>query len=388
MIPYGKQNISQSDVDAVVQVLNSDFLTQGPMVPKFEEAIADACGVSYSVAANSATSALHIACLALGVGPGDIVWTSAITFVASANCALYCGATVDFVDIDKETYNMSIDALESKLRRAARDGNLPKVLIPVHLTGQSCDMEEISRLSKTFGFSVIEDASHAVGATFCDVPVGSCEYSDISVFSFHPVKIITTGEGGVATCKSEEIANRMRLYRSHGITRDEGQMMNPTVGPWHYEQLQLGYNYRMTDIQAALGVNQLLSLPAFIDKRHEVAQRYKLLLSELPIKLPAQDPRTRSSFHLYVVRIDFSSFKTTQRVFFEEMRHLGVGVNLHYSPVYTQPYFKSLGFEAGYCKEAEHYYRQSVSLPIHPLLTTSEQDYVVEAIMKSLRMRG
>jgi UDP-4-amino-4,6-dideoxy-N-acetyl-beta-L-altrosamine transaminase len=380
MIPYGRQDISKDDVNAVLEVLQSDFLTQGPAVPAFEDQIKNYCGVKNAVAVNSATSALHIACLALGVGPKDIVWTSPITFVASSNCALYCGATVDFVDTDPRTYNISVTALHSKLKEAEKNGALPKVVIPVHLTGQSCEMAEVYALSKRYGFKIIEDASHAIGGKFLGEPIGNCAFSDITVFSFHPVKIITTCEGGLATTNSNDVAQKLRLLRSHGITRDENQMVNISHGSWYYEQILLGFNYRMTDIQAALGVSQMERLDQFVAKRHEVAGRYNQLLKHLPLVLPWQNEDSYSAFHLYVVKYVPENGGRSFNEVFEFIRGEGIGVNLHYMPVYKQPYYKRLGFSENYCTEAERYYQSALSLPMYPSLTVEDQDKVIDVL--------
>ena len=380
MIPYGRQDISKDDVNAVLEVLQSDFLTQGPAVPAFEAKIKNYCGVKNAVAVNSATSALHIACLALDVGPGDRVWTSPITFVASSNCALYCGATVDFVDTDPRTYNISVNALHSKLKEAEKNGVLPKVVIPVHLTGQSCEMAEIYALSKRYGFKIIEDASHAIGGKFLGEPIGNCAFSDITVFSFHPVKIITTCEGGLATTNNNDVAQKLRLLRSHGITRDENQMVNISHGSWYYEQILLGFNYRMTDIQAALGVSQMDRLDQFVTKRHELADRYNQLLKHLPLVLPWQDEDSYSAFHLYVVKYEPINGGKSFNEIFEFMREEGIGVNLHYMPVYKQPYYRRLGFSENYCIEAERYYQSALSLPMYPGLTVEDQDKVVDVL--------
>ena len=382
MIPYGHQDINQNDIDAVERILRSDFLTQGPAVPAFEDAIKKYCNVEYAVAVNSATSALHIACLALGVGPGDSVWTTPITFVASANCALYCGATVDFVDIDPLTYNLSVEKLAEKLSRAQQDGSLPKVVIPVHLCGQSCDMEGIFKLSKQYGFRVIEDASHAIGGSYLDQPIGNCRFSDITVFSFHPVKIITTGEGGLAVTNHSDIAKRMMSFRSHGITRDVQDMSHASHGPWYYEQIELGFNYRMTDIQAALGLSQMQRLNQFVEQRHAVANQYAALLKKMPLKLPFQSLGGHSSLHLYVIQIDSAIYNHLE--FFETMRSNGVGVNIHYIPVYRQPYYEKMGFTPSEYPESEKYYSQAVSLPIFPGLTQMQQEYIANAVNKSL----
>ncbi len=380
MIPYGRQDISKDDVNAVLEVLQSDFLTQGPAVPAFEDKIKNYCGVKNAVAVNSATSALHIACLALDVGPGDRVWTSPITFVASSNCALYCGATVDFVDTDPRTYNISVNALHSKLKEAEKNGVLPKVVIPVHLTGQSCEMAEVYALSKRYGFKIIEDASHAIGGKFLGEPIGNCAFSDITVFSFHPVKIITTCEGGLATTNNNDVAQKLRLLRSHGITRDENQMVNISHGSWYYEQILLGFNYRMTDIQAALGVSQMDRLDQFVTKRHELADRYNQLLKHLPLVLPWQNEDSYSAFHLYVVKYEPVNGGRSFNEVFEFIRGEGIGVNLHYMPVYKQPYYKRLGFSENYCTEAERYYQSALSLPMYPGLTVEDQDKVVDVL--------
>jgi UDP-4-amino-4,6-dideoxy-N-acetyl-beta-L-altrosamine transaminase len=384
VIPYGRQDINQSDIDAVVAVLRSDFLTQGPAVPAFEKSIADYCGAQHAVAVNSATSALHIACLALGVGNGDIVWTTPITFVASANCALYCGATVDFVDIDPLSYNISVEQLTEKLAVAENTGKLPKVLIPVHLSGQPCDMESIYALSQKYGFKIIEDASHAIGGKYKGEAIGNCRYSDITVFSFHPVKIITTAEGGMAMTNDTQLANHMQLLRSHGITRDVKEMTHASDGPWYYQQIALGYNYRMTDVQAAIGLSQMQRLDEFVTKRHVIAERYNQLLVDLPVKTPWQHEDSYSGLHLYVIRLNLAEIVKTHRQVFEALRALGIGVNLHYIPVYHQPYYENLGFKTGYCLEAEQYYAEAISLPMYPGLTEIQQDLVVTALYEAI----
>lgn len=382
MIPYGRQDIRQDDIDIVVDVLRSDFLTQGPMVPRFEKIVAEHVGARHALAVNSATSALHIACLALDLGPGDILWTSPITFVASANCALYCGATVDFVDIDPVTYNMSIAALAAKLGQAERDGRLPKVVVPVHLCGQSCDMAAIADLSQRYGFRVIEDASHAIGGRFEDQYVGDCRYSDITVFSFHPVKIVTTAEGGMALTNDDELAARMGLLRSHGITRDPTLMDGESAGPWFYQQVDLGFNYRMTELQAALGVSQMTRLDAYVERRHVLANRYDALLAGLPLTTPAQDARMRSALHLYVVRL--AGAGNDRRRVFDRLRADGIGVNVHYIPVHTQPYYRAMGFRPGDFPESERYYAEAISLPMFPTMTEAQQDEVVAAVKRAL----
>jgi UDP-4-amino-4,6-dideoxy-N-acetyl-beta-L-altrosamine transaminase len=385
MIPYGRQDINEDDIQAVVDVLRSEFLTQGPVVPAFEKSITDYCGVNYAVAVNSATSALHIACLALDVGPDDIVWTSPITFVASANCALYCGADVDFVDIDPHTYNMSLERLSEKLQQAEKLDKLPKVVIPVHLCGQPCEMEKIHELSLKYGFRIIEDASHAIGAKYKNRSVGNCEFSDITVFSFHPVKIITTGEGGMAMTNSTQLARRMQLMRSHGITRHENEMTHASDGPWYYQQIDLGYNYRMTDLQAALGLSQMQRLDEFLSRRHYIAERYHQLLEDLPLVKPWQDEESYSALHLYVIRLKCTEIGLTHRQVFETLRALSIGVNLHYIPVYQHPYYKKLGFKSGYCIEAERYYTEAISLPIYSSLTEIQQDMVIAVLKEALK---
>jgi UDP-4-amino-4,6-dideoxy-N-acetyl-beta-L-altrosamine transaminase len=386
MIPYGRQHITQADIDAVVDVLQSDYLTQGPKVPLFEQAVADKVGAQYAVAANSGTSALHIACLALGLGPGDILWTSPITFVASANCALYCGATVDFVDIDPGTYTLCPQALEEKLKHAEQENRLPKIVIPVHMCGQSCHMAAIHDLSQQYGFRIIEDACHALGGQYKGVPIGSCQYSDITVFSFHPVKLITTGEGGMAVTNDITLADRMCRFRSHGITSDRDQMESrPADEIWNYQQIFLGYNYRMTDIQAALGISQLEKLDAFIARRRELAHRYGRVLANLPVKLPLQDPDGASAWHLYVIRLKLDKISQSHQQVFASLREKGIGVNLHYIPVHLQPWYRALGFEPGQFPEAEHYYREAVTLPLFYAMTDDEQDEVVDLLKEILQ---
>jgi len=380
MIPYGRQNINQPDIDAVVNVLQSDFLTQGPTVPAFEKAVADYCGAKYGVAVNSATSALHIACLALDVGKDDIVWTTPVTFVASANCALYCGATVDFVDIDPQSYNLSVEHLQEKLAIAQKSGKLPKVVIPVHLSGQSCDMAGIYNLSLQYGFKIIEDASHAIGGRYKGEPVGNCQYSDITVFSFHPVKIITTGEGGMAITNDFALANQMVRLRSHGITRDPAEMTHAPDGPWYYQQLGIGFNYRMTDLQAALGLSQMQRLDEFIAKRHEIALNYCKLLAELPVTVPWQSEESYSALHLYIIRLSQNTVNFNRREVFDRLRTNGIGVNLHYIPVYHHPYYERMGFNPNDFPEAERYYAEAITLPIYPTLTKVQQQDIVQIL--------
>jgi UDP-4-amino-4,6-dideoxy-N-acetyl-beta-L-altrosamine transaminase len=376
MIPYGRQDISEADVQAVVDVLRSDFLTQGPVVPAFEKAVSDYCHAEHAVAVNSATSALHVACLALGVGPGDVVWTSPITFVASANCARYCGATVDFVDIDPRTYNLSVECLTKKLAQAEKSGCLPKVVIPVHLCGQPCDMASIRALGQRYGFKIIEDASHAIGGKYRGEPIGNCHYSDITVFSFHPVKVITTGEGGMALTNAPDLAKRMSGLRSHGITRDAADMTHSPDGPWYYQQIELGFNYRMTDIQAALGLSQMKRLDEFVSRRHAIGQRYDELLIDLPVITPWNHPDSYSSLHLYVIRLKLNEIGKTHGEVFDALRAAGIGVNLHYIPVYQQPYYEKFGFKPEHYQEAERYYVEAISLPIYSRLTHKDQKMI------------
>ena len=383
-IPYGKQNINQEDIDAVVAVLQSDFLTQGPQVPLLEKSVADLVGAQHALAVNSATSALHIACLALGLGEGDILWTSPITFVASSNCALYCGATVDFVDIDPQTYNMSIAALRTKLAAAKRVQKLPKIVIPVHLCGQPCDMAEIHALSQEYGFKVIEDASHAIGGKYKNTNIGSCHYSDITVFSFHPVKIITTAEGGMAVTNDAKLAQQMDLFRSHGVTRNPELMTKAPEGPWYYQQVALGYNYRMTELQAALGVSQLHRLQEFVSKRHQIAQQYDELLQDLPIVLPYQLPETYSGLHLYVIQLKLDAISKTRQEVFEALRAKNIGVNVHYIPVHTQPVYQDIGFKAGDFPKAEAYYEAAISLPMYPDLSDEQMGYIYQTLKEVL----
>jgi UDP-4-amino-4,6-dideoxy-N-acetyl-beta-L-altrosamine transaminase len=383
MIPYGRQHITDDDVAAVVRAMRSDWLTQGPAVPEFESQMAQYCGVSHAIAVNSATSALHIACVALGLGPGDWLWTTPMTFVASANCALYCGAQVDFVDIDPATYNMSVARLAAKLEQAVRESRLPKVVVPVHFAGQSCDMTAIGELARRYGFRLIEDASHAVGATWEGVRVGACSHSDITVFSFHPVKIITTGEGGMALTRDADLARKLEKLRTHGISR-RPEEMHAQDGAWYYEQLLLGFNYRLTDIHAALGRSQLSRLDTYVARRRDLARRYDELLKGLPLILPWQDPRSQSAWHLYVVQVIAPQAKPTRRTFFDAMRQAGVGVNVHYVPVHLQPYYRSKGFAPGNFPEAERYYERAITLPLFYDLSDREQLHVAEAARRTL----
>lgn len=383
VIPYGRQDVSEKDIQSVVDVLRSDYITQGPMIQKFERKVADYCNAKYAYACNSATSALHIACLALGVGKGDLVWTSPISFVASSNCALYCNAEVDFVDIDAKSYNMSPVALEQKLIKAKAKGRLPKVVIPVHLSGQSCEMDKIHALSKQYGFKIIEDASHAIGATYKGQAVGNCQYSDIAVFSFHPVKIITTCEGGMCLTNDPHVSNLIGRYRSHGITRQASEMSKAPDGPWYYEQLNLGLNYRMNDVQAALGLSQMDRLDEFIEKRRTIAKRYDELLKDSIVETPQQHPDTNSSWHLYIIRLKENK-NITHRQLFEQFRAAGVLVNIHYIPIYRQPYYQELGFTAEEFDQAEKYYEEAISIPIFPGLKSEEQNKVVSLIKQPI----
>lgn len=380
MIPYGRQDINQQDIDAVVEVLRSDFLTQGSQVPAFEQAIMDACDAKYAVAVNSATSALHIACLALELGSDDWLWTTPNTFVASANCALYCGAKVDFVDIDPRTYNLCAKQLEEKLIAAQKVGKLPKIVIPVHFSGQSCDMQAIHELAKKYGFHIIEDASHAIGGKYKGEPIGNGRYSDITIFSFHPVKIVTSAEGGAAVTNRADLAEKMLLLRSHGITRDEELMTKAADGPWYYQQIALGFNYRMTELQAALGLSQMQRLQEFVIKRHKLASRYNELLQELPITLPWQHPDSESARHLYVIRLQLEQINITYLDVFNALHAAGVLVNLHYIPVHMQPYYQKMGFESGQFPEAEQYYKEAISIPLFSAMTEGQQDSVCSTL--------
>lgn len=379
-IPYGRQDINQKDLDTVLETLQSDWITQGPMIKKFENKLSEYTGAQFVSALNSATSALHVACLALGVGEGDYVWTTPVTFVASSNCALYCGAQVDFVDIDENTYNMSAAELEKKLVLAKKENKLPKVVVPVHLTGQSCEMDKVFALSKEYGFKIIEDASHAIGGKYKDNPVGCCEFSDITIFSFHPVKIVTTAEGGACLTNSEELHDKIQLLRSHGVTRNEKFMENEPHGPWYYEQVDLGFNYRITDIQAALGYSQLDRLDSYITRRHEVARKYRELLDGVEVVLPFQHKETYNSYHLFVVKVA----KDKRKEVFVKLREANIGVNIHYMPVHLQPYYQKLGFNKGDFPISEAYYEQVISLPMFPTIKDEEISYVCEKLKEFL----
>lgn len=384
MIPYGRHWIDDDDIKAVVEVLKSDWLTQGPAIEQFEHAIAEYCGVRYAVAVSSGTAALHIACLAAGLGKGDILWTSPNTFVASANCALYCGARPDFVDIDPHTYNMSINALEARLSESEKKGRLPKIVIPVHFAGQSCEMEKIQWLSKKYGFTVIEDACHAIGGSYKGSKIGSCTFSDMAVFSFHPVKIITTGEGGMILTNNNDLYQKLILLRTHGITRDSAFMEGESEGDWYYQQIELGMNYRITDIQTALGLSQFRRIDKFVTRRHELAERYNKTLSDLPLVLPWQHPDTYSAIHLYVVRLKLNKLRKTRKMIFDLLRQKRIGVNVHYIPVHTQPYYKNRGFLLGDFPEAERYYNESLTIPLYPAMTDEDHEHVVSTLKEVL----
>ena len=385
MIPYGRQDIIQADIDAVVQVLKSDFITQGQTVPRFERVICSYTNAIHGIATNSATSALHIACLALGLGKGDYLWTTPISFVASANCGLYCGSKVDFVDIDPKTYNLSAQELERKLIKAKQDNKLPKIVIPVHFAGQSCDMKKIHSLSQEYDFIIIEDASHAIGGKYHNQPIGSCKYSDITIFSFHPVKIITTGEGGIAMTNNSKLAKKMQLLRSHGITRDKQLMTKESEGIWYYQQVGLGYNYRMTDIQAALGISQMQRIDLFIKNRHKLRQRYDQQLSQLPIVIPFQSKDNYSALHLYPIQVKHDIVRKSHKQLFSDMRLHNIGVNLHYIPIHTQPYYQQMGFKQGDFPNAERYYSSAMSLPLFNKMTHEQQNKVISILSRVLR---
>jgi UDP-4-amino-4,6-dideoxy-N-acetyl-beta-L-altrosamine transaminase len=381
MIPYGNHTISQDDINAVVEVLQSSNLTQGPRPLKFEELTAAYCGAQFAISANSATSCLHIACLALGLGKGDLLWTSTNTFVASANCARYCGADVDLVDIDPQTYNMSVDALEEKLIRAKREGRLPKIVVPVHFAGLSCDMKRIKKLSEEYGFFIIEDASHAVGAKYLGQPVGSCQYSDIAVFSFHPVKIITSGEGGMCLTNNQLWAEKMKLFKNHGINRTPELLMKGIEGAWYFEQIELGYNFRMTDIHAALGISQLKRLDEFVTKRRKIADWYGENLKDFSLTRPVESDGCYSSYHLYVVQLEIEELKRKFIDIFSMMRAQGVEVGKHYIPIYMHPYYRDLGLKAENFPNTVRYYQRSLTLPIYPDLSVED----LKTVLKVLR---
>ncbi|QOZ82914.1 MULTISPECIES: UDP-4-amino-4,6-dideoxy-N-acetyl-beta-L-altrosamine transaminase [Chromobacterium] len=380
-IPYGRQEISQADIEAVQSVLISDWLTQGPVIANFEQSVAKYCGAKYAVAVSNATAALHLACLAFKLGPGDYLWTSPNTFVASANCALYCGAEVDFVDIDVQTFNISVAALSAKLEQAERTGTLPKVLVPVHFAGQSCEMSELRKLSQQYGFYLLEDASHAIGGSYQGSKVGACEYSDVTVFSFHPVKIITSGEGGMVLTNDEQLYQALLRLRSHGITRDPRFLQGESDGPWCYQQLDLGYNYRMTDMQAALGLSQMQRLDEFVAIRRRRVDAYRLALADLPLRLPESLMGVEPAWHLQVVSLDDPAWR---KPVFDALRAIGIQVNVHYQPVYLQPYYRQLGFSPGLCPEAERYYHGALTLPLYPGMSDQDFDFIVSSFRNIL----
>ena len=385
VIPYARQSISKQDIDAVTEVLQSDYLTQGPVVPAFEEAVANLVGAKYAIAGNSATSMLHVACLALGVTDGDLVWTSPISFVASANCALYCGAEIDFVDVDSETFNMSPTALATKLEKAHKSNKLPKVIIPVHMGGQSCDMKSIGLLAKQYGIKVIEDASHAIGGSYDSRSIGNCAHSDITLFRFHPVKIITSGEGGMATTQDKSLAHKLRMLRSHGITRNEIEFEFANDGPWYYEQQELGLNYRLTDIAAALGLSQLQRIDVFINQRNRIAARYDDAFASTQVAIPHINSDCISAFHLYIARYDFEKSDVTRIQLFQDMKDSGVLLNLHYIPIYRQPYYSKMGFDPKMFPNTERYYKQAFSVPMYADLTEADQNMVISSLLDTLQ---
>jgi len=379
LIPYARQNLNQDDIDAVVEVLRSDWLTQGPLIEKFERSISNYCNASHAIAVSNGTAALHLACLALGLGDGDILWTSPNTFVASANCALYCGATVDFVDIDENTYNLCPGKLQEKLIAAKKNNNLPKVIVVVHFAGRSCDMEKISDLAREYGVKIIEDASHAIGGEYRQHKIGSCYYSDITIFSFHPVKIITTGEGGMLLTNDHKLAGTISQLRTHGITRDPGQLGSVNSNPWYYEQQMLGYNYRITDIQAALGLSQMKRIDLFVQRRQELAARYNSELAGLKITLPVPEEAGLSALHLYVVKVP------NRDAVYRDLHERGIGVNVHYIPVHFQPYYRMLGFKPGDFPIAENYYKETLSLPMYASLSSADQGTVINTLKQIIR---
>ncbi len=383
VIPYGRQDIDEEDINTVVQILKSDWLTQGPVIDEFEQATAAMCDAKFAIAVTSATAALHLACLAIELGQGDILWTSPNTFVASSNCALYCGASVDFVDIDEKTYNLSVSALEEKLNWAKQHNKLPKAIVVVHFAGQSCDMKAIKMLIEPYGIKLIEDASHAIGGRYQETKIGSCTYSDITIFSFHPVKIITTGEGGMLLTNSETLKTKLQQLRSHGITRDPNLMMGESEGAWYYQQIALGYNYRITDIQAGLGLSQLKRINHFIQRRRELANQYDKQLATLPIITPWQSPDCYSTYHLYPIQIKPEAL-LSRKMIFDSLREMNIGVNVHYIPVHTQPYYQRLGFKKGNFPVAEAYYERAISLPLHYRLTENQQSYIINSLSKIL----
>ena len=388
-IPYGRQQVTEEDIQAVVNVMRSDFLTQGPVVPAFESAVATYCQARHGVAVSNATAGLHLACLALGLGKGDLLWTSPITFVASANCALYCGAEVDFVDIDPRSFNMCPVELEKKLEIAKQKGKLPKIVIPVHMCGQACDMQAIYQLSQKYGFKIIEDASHAIGARYQGEPIGNGIYSDMTVFSFHPVKIITTGEGGMVVTNNAAYAKNLMRLRSHGISSDPADMLeHPADQIWNYQQLQLGFNYRMTELQAALGLSQLKQLDSFVTKRHTFAASYDKAFESLPLKTPWQHPDSYSSYHLYPIQITPNGSDVSQQKLYQAMHLAGIQVNLHYIPVYLQPFYAAMGFKPGYCPNAENYYKETISIPMFSCMSSEQQRHVIQTVTKNFTVQS
>lgn len=382
LIPYGRQSINNNDIDDVIEVLKSSFLTQGPKIGEFEATIANYVGSQYAIAVNSGTSALHLACLALGLGSGDRLWTSAISFVASANCGRYCGADVDFIDIDPRTLNIDTEKLADKLLNAKREKRLPKILVVVHFAGLPCDMDEIKHLADKFGFYIIEDAAHALGASYQESRIGDCKYSDLCTFSFHPIKSITSGEGGMITTQSERWAEKMRQLRSHGINKDTQTISESGEGDWYYEQTDLGYNYRITDIQAALGISQASRLEHFITQRTAIALRYDKLLVDLPLQLPPRVENRKSAWHLYVIQVEDAKIR---RKVFDKLRNEGIGVQVHYIPIHLQPYYRAIGFKRDDFPVAENYYEKTISLPIFPELSEEDQDSVVRILGDALR---
>ena len=384
MLPYGKQSLNEADIEAVVEVLRSDFLTQGPAIPRFEGAVANWCGARHGIAMANGTATLHCAAKAMGLGHGDWLWTSPITFVASANAGRYCGAKVDFVDVDPGTVNISVGALAVKLEEAEKEGRLPKVVVPVHFAGQSCDMPGIHALAQRYGFRILEDAAHALGGSYLGERIGNCRWSDAVSHSFHPVKIITSGEGGMITTNDDELAWRIGMLRTHGITREPGRMTREADGPWYYQQLELGYNYRMTDLQAALGASQMNKLEGFAARRRELADLYDRELSGLPLRALARDPAGVSGWHLYMIRLNLDSIRRTRREVFESLRAQGIGVNVHYIPVHLQPDFERLGFRSGMFLEAERYYEEAITLPLFPAMTDEDIGKVKVALIRAL----
>ena len=384
MIPYAKQDISDEDIDSVIEVLKSDFLTQGNKVPLFEDIISERVGAKYALAANSATSCLYLSCLSLGLSKEDILWTSPITYVASANCALYCGAEVDFVDIDPLTWNISVEILEEKLKTARKIKKVPKILVLVHLAGNPCDLQKVFDLSKEYGFSIIEDASHALGSKYSGEHIGSSVYSDISVFSFHPVKNITTGEGGMILTNNQKLSEKIHLYRSHGITRDTKKMINKEEGLWYYEQLLLGFNFRMSDIHAALGISQMNSLDKFISIRNELSQIYTEELKGLPLTIQRVRKEDLSAWHIFVIRLKLSELKLSRLEIYNSLRNKGIGVNVHYIPVHLHPFYKNLGFNKGDFPNSENYYDGAITIPMFTKLKKKEIKYVIQALKESI----